>query len=182
MGSVRIIGGVNRSRILKFSDSQSLLRPTPDRVRETLFNWLGQDLTGMVCLDLFAGSGALGFEAVSRNAKKVIMVEKEVAIIKDLKRNQELLSVTNVDIIPFNAITFLERTTEKFDVIFLDPPYQSELMNKCLSVLSQKELLKPNGVIYIEYQIALDLSKYAIIKESKAGKVQYKLLTLNNVD
>lgn len=178
MGKVRIIGGIHRSRLLQFNDGQDGLRPTPDRVRETLFNWLGQDLTGKVCLDLFAGSGALGFEAVSRNAKWVTMVEKDSGIIRELRRNQELLSAVNSEITNSNALNYLESCKRKFDVIFLDPPYQSELLTKALGVIRNKQILADGGVIYIEYQTQPDLSGYVTIKESKAGKVLFKLIAL----
>ncbi len=177
MGQVRIIGGIHRSRILKFKDGVNGLRPTPDRVRETLFNWLGQDLTGKTCLDLFAGSGALGFEALSRNAKWVTLVEKDIAVVKDLRRNQEVLAMSNIEITNSNGINYLERLPKGFDVIFLDPPYQSELLSKSLDIISKTDVLTNNGVIYIEYQTRPNLDGYDIIKESKAGNVGYMLIT-----
>ena len=177
MGQVRVIGGIHRSRILKFKDGVNGLRPTPDRVRETLFNWLGQDLTGKTCLDLFAGSGALGFEALSRNAKWVTLVEKDIAVVKDLRRNQEVLAMSNIEITNSNGINYLERLPKGFDVIFLDPPYQSELLSKSLDIISKTDVLTNNGVIYIEYQTRPNLDGYDIIKESKAGNVGYMLIT-----
>ncbi len=176
MGQVRIIGGIHRSRVLKFKDGVNSLRPTPDRVRETLFNWLGQDLSGKVCLDLFAGSGALGFEALSRHAKWVTLVEKDVAVIKDLQHNKEILAMSNLEITNSNGINYLERLPKGFDVIFLDPPYQSELLSKCLDIISKTEVLTNRGVIYIEYQTRPNLDGYDIIKESKAGSVAYMLI------
>ncbi len=176
MGRVRIIGGIHRSRILKFHDGVDGLRPTPDRVRETLFNWLGQDLTNKTCLDLFAGSGALGFEALSRNANWVTLVEKDASIIKDLRRNQEILGVTNSEIVNSNGINYLERAARRFDVIFLDPPYQSELLSKSLDFISRNSVLANDGLIYIEYQTRPDLTNYVILKESKAGNVDYMLI------
>ncbi len=177
MGQVRVIGGIHRSRILKFKDGVNGLRPTPDRIRETLFNWLGQDLTGKTCLDLFAGSGALGFEALSRNAKWVTLVEKDIAVVKDLRRNQEVLAMSNIEITNSNGINYLERLPKGFDVIFLDPPYQSELLSKSLDIISKTDVLTNNGVIYIEYQTRPNLDGYDIIKESKAGNVGYMLIT-----
>jgi 16S rRNA (guanine966-N2)-methyltransferase len=177
MGQVRIIGGIHRSRILKFKDGVNGLRPTPDRVRETLFNWLGQDLIGKTCLDLFAGSGALGFEALSRNAKWVTLVEKDNAVIKDLRRNQEILAMSNIEITNSNGINYLERLPKGFDVIFLDPPYQSDLLSKSLDIISKTDVLSNSGVVYIEYQTRPNLDGYDIIKESKAGNVGYMLIT-----
>jgi 16S rRNA (guanine966-N2)-methyltransferase len=161
---------------LKFHDGVDGLRPTPDRVRETLFNWLGQDLTNKTCLDLFAGSGALGFEALSRNANWVTLVEKDASIIKDLRRNQEILGVTNSEIVNSNGINYLERAARRFDVIFLDPPYQSELLSKSLDFISRNSVLANDGLIYIEYQTRPDLTNYVILKESKAGNVDYMLI------
>ena len=177
MGQVRIIGGIHRSRILKFKDGINGLRPTLDRVRETLFNWLGQDLTGKNCLDLFAGSGALGFEALSRNAKMVTFVERDSSVVKDLRRNQELLGVTNSEIINSNGINYLDRLPQNFDLIFLDPPYLSELLSKSLDVISRGSILSKDGVIFIEFQTRPNLDNYNIIKEAKAGKIGYMLIS-----
>ena len=176
MGKVRIIGGIYRSRILGFKDEINGLRPTPDRVRETVFNWLGQDLSGKVCLDLFAGSGALGFEALSRGAKHVTMVEKDQNIARDLRLNQEKLNAPNMEIMQRNALNYLDLSTLQFDVIFLDPPYTGTLLTECLSVLKASNVLAPNGIIYIEYKTAPDLSGYTIVKQSKAGVVNYMLI------
>jgi 16S rRNA (guanine966-N2)-methyltransferase len=124
MGKIRIIGGIHRSRQLTVLDANGL-RPTLDRVKETLFNWLGQDLTGLNCLDAFSGSGSLGFEAISRNAKSVIMIELEQRVYQQLVTNQKLLNVNNCQIIHGNATEFLKTTNLVFDVIFLDPPYNT---------------------------------------------------------
>ncbi len=176
MGKIRIIGGTHRSRQLAVLD-QDGLRPTLDRVKETLFNWLGQDLTGQVCLDLFAGSGSLGFEAVSRNAAKVVMVEKSAKVMQQLKDNVKLLRAgDNCLVINDDALKFLTSNQLKFDVIFLDPPYSSNLLAESLQIVS--EHLTVNGVIYIEYhQNIPELSQFNILKQSKAGSVNYALLS-----
>lgn len=176
MGKVRIIGGIHRSRILQFKDEVNALRPTPDRVRETLFNWLGQDLTGKTCLDLFAGSGALGFEAVSRNAKQVTLVEKDSIASKDLHKNQELLNAVNLEIVHRNAISYLDHCNKKFDVIFLDPPYDSDLLQQSLSIIKSDVALANNGMIYIEYKTLPDLTGYSVLKSSKAGAIHFAIL------
>ena len=127
MNTVRIIGGEWKRRQLRFPDALGL-RPTPDRVRETLFNWLGQDLSGRRCLDLFAGSGALGFEAASRGAERVIMVEQSPEVVAALENNTRLLAAGDrLRIIRGDAVksapSFVSREG-KFDVLFLDPPYR----------------------------------------------------------
>jgi 16S rRNA (guanine966-N2)-methyltransferase len=175
MGKIRIIGGTHRSRQLPVLD-QDGLRPTLDRVKETLFNWLGQDLTGQVCLDLFAGSGSLGFEAVSRNAAKVVMVEKFAKVTQQLKENVKLLRAENCLVVNDDALKFLTSNQLKFDVIFLDPPYSSNLLAESLQIVS--EHLTVNGMVYIEYyQNIPELSQFNILKQSKAGSVNYALLS-----
>jgi 16S rRNA (guanine966-N2)-methyltransferase len=176
MGKIRIIGGTHRSRQLTVLDADGL-RPTLDRVKETLFNWLGQDLTGQTCLDLFAGSGSLGFEAISRNAQSVTMVEKSSQVAQQLISNVKLLRAENCQIINSEAQRFLAKNSLKFDVIFLDPPYNSALLEQGLRLISPH--LAVDGVIYIEYhQNKPDLSQFNILKHSQAGSVNYALLNL----
>ncbi len=174
---VRINAGVWRSRLLKFPDVEGL-RPTPERVRQTVFNWLGQDLTGKTCLDLFAGTGAFGFEALSRNAKNVVMVENSGAAYQALLQNQQLLDAKNSQILRQDVLVYLSQNTQQFDVIFCDPPYHKDWLNKILSTLNQH--LSPNGLVYIEAEFALDSSEllggWQLIKQNKAGNVYYHLL------
>ena len=146
-GKVRIIGGQWRHRVLSFSD-HSDLRPTPNRVRETVFNWLGQDLSSKVCLDLFTGSGAMGFEAASRGAKHVVMVESNPNTINALQANIKKLKSTQVELIMMDALTFIKSDTRQYDVIFVDPPYQLDLIPKLLSLLPSH--LTNSGQVYIE--------------------------------
>ena len=178
MGQVRIIGGVHRSRVIKFKDGIAGLRPTPNIMRERLFNWLEQDLKNKKCLDLFAGSGALGFEAVSRNAKQVIMLEIDRNSVKDLASNKILLKADNLVLLNYSALKYLESCSEKFDIIFVDPPYDSELLGKSLELIMQKHetLLNKDAVVYIEYHDKPDLAGWEIIKESKSGFVNSALL------
>lgn len=170
---VRIIGGQHRRRILKFPDSLAL-RPTPDRVRETLFNWLGQDCTGMNCLDLFAGSGALGFEAASRSAKKVVMVEAAKPVFNAIKSNTELLKASNIELYCGTAERFLSTNTEQFDLVLLDPPFATELLSQILPQIANH--LAANGRVYIECADLPELSDWQILREGKAGTVKYALL------
>ncbi len=171
---VRINAGVWRSRIIKFPDAEGL-RPTPDRVRQTLFNWLGQDLTGKTCLDLFAGTGALGFEALSRNAKNVMMVEFSSVAFKSLQQNKTLLQAAAAQILQQDALQFLQHNAQKFDVIFCDPPYNKGWLDKLLPLL--KSHLAENGVLYAETEYAVqENDDWLVIKHGKAGAVYYHLL------
>jgi 16S rRNA (guanine966-N2)-methyltransferase len=179
---VRINAGVWRSRLLKFPDVEGL-RPTPERVRITVFNWLGQDLTGKTCLDLFAGTGAFGFEALSRNAKSVTMIENSNQAFKSLIQNQQLLKAENCQILNQDALQFLtnnlELSRQKFDIIFCDPPYNKAWIDKLLPILNQH--LAENGLVYAEaeFEIKSDTT-WHVKKQDKAGNVVYHLMELNN--
>ena len=184
---IRINAGVWRSRVIKFADGDGL-RPTPHRVRQTLFNWLGQELTGKTCLDLFAGTGALGFEAASRNAKSVTMIELASPAVAALKQNLALLNGSdsqlngfelpkNIQILQQDALQFLANNVENFDVIFCDPPYNKGWLDKLLPQLKQH--LAPNGLVYVEAEFELTSSEdWQVKKSGKAGAVYYHLLSL----
>jgi 16S rRNA (guanine966-N2)-methyltransferase len=175
---VRINAGVWRSRLLKFPDVEGL-RPTPERVRITVFNWLGQDLTGKTCLDLFAGTGAFGFEALSRNAKNVTMIENSNIAFKSLIQNQQMLKAENCQILNQDALQFLTNNTQKFDVIFCDPPYNKGWLGKLLPLLNQH--LTENGAVYAEAEFEIKSDTiWHVKKQDKAGNVVYHLLELNN--
>lgn len=180
MNSVRIVGGEFRRRILKFPDSAGL-RPTPDRVRETLFNWLGQDLEGWHCLDLFAGSGALGFEAASRGADRVIMVEQAAKVLAALHENHELLHKPGaVEIIRADAIQYLSSTQSKFDLIFLDPPYGKGWISRLERLIPG--VLKEDGVIYVEAELQIEsLGEWHAERHGRAGEVHFHLLRRQTV-
>jgi 16S rRNA (guanine966-N2)-methyltransferase len=171
---VRIIGGEWRSRIIRFPANPEL-RPTPDRVRETLFNWLGQDLSGKTCLDLFSGSGALGFEAASRGAREVVMIERERAAWQALQHNAAALNAASVDIVRADAFAYLPRETRVFDVIFLDPPFRDNALPRLLPLASPR--LAPHGVVYIECERLPALTQgLGVWRQARAGKVEYALL------
>jgi 16S rRNA (guanine966-N2)-methyltransferase len=171
---VRINAGVWRSRLLKFPDAEGL-RPTPERVRITVFNWLGQDLTGKTCLDLFAGTGVFGFEALSRNAKNVVMVENFNLAYKSLIQNQSLLKAENCQILHQDALNFLNNNTQKFDVVFCDPPYNKGWLEKLLPFLNQ--CLNENGVVYAEAEFEIKSNdNWQVMKQNKTGNVFYHLL------
>ncbi|MBU1264348.1 MAG: 16S rRNA (guanine(966)-N(2))-methyltransferase RsmD [Gammaproteobacteria bacterium] len=171
---VRIIGGHYRRRLLDFPDSAGL-RPTPDRVRETLFNWLGQDLPGWTCLDLFAGSGALGFEAASRGAARVIMIERDLKAIGALEKNRDVLGATQVDVRRADALAWLENSRDTFDLIFVDPPFDSGLAATVLADLARH--LKTSGQAYIEQAAPVIAPAGLIIHRSgRAGRSHFALL------
>ncbi|WP_434630759.1 16S rRNA (guanine(966)-N(2))-methyltransferase RsmD [Chromobacterium sp. CV08] len=172
---VRIIGGDYRRRLLPFPDADGL-RPTPDRVRETLFNWLGQDLYGKNCLDLFAGSGALGFEAASRSARRVVMVEKSRKAYESLQANRQLLQAAALEVQAGDALLYLKNSRERFDVIFVDPPYDSDLLEQALPLLAER--LSDDGVAYVEARQWPEALPDGLVehRRDKAGIVQYGLL------
>jgi 16S rRNA (guanine966-N2)-methyltransferase len=177
MNRVRIIGGELRSRMISFPDAEGL-RPTPDRVRETLFNWLGQTLYGRTCLDLFAGSGALGLEAASRGAEQVVLVEKNHAALLALRDNVKKLGCANVSVQGQDGLEFASRDARKYDVIFLDPPFQSDYLPRLLEILPQR--LNENGVMYVESGAAIDVPPpWQTIKSGKAGQVRFQLLSVH---
>ncbi|WP_298608732.1 16S rRNA (guanine(966)-N(2))-methyltransferase RsmD [uncultured Thiothrix sp.] len=176
---LRIIGGQWRSRRLPIADVAGL-RPTPDRVRETLFNWLTSVIGGARCLDLFAGSGALGFEALSREAAKVVFVEQDTRAFKQLQANVDTLGASHAQLIHADAFSYLARETVSFDVIFLDPPFRLALPEKSLAQLLERQLISSETLIYLEHEAEyqLDFARWglAIHRQTKAGQVMSFLL------
>jgi 16S rRNA (guanine966-N2)-methyltransferase len=172
---VRIIGGEWRSRLIGFP-AEAGIRPTPDRVRETLFNWLGQDLAGRRCLDLFAGSGALGFESLSRGASDVVLVEHSRAVARALRESAAQLGARGFRLVVGDALHFLDDPTAgRFDVVFVDPPYASGLVAKVLPKL--QGVLAPGGVVYVESDAVIDApAPWRVRRRSRAGGVHYLLL------
>lgn len=179
---LRIIGGQWRSRQLSFVEAPGL-RPTPDRIRETLFNWLQGDVASARCLDLFAGSGAIAFEALSRHAAEVVLVEMHPKAARQLRDNLQLLENSDVsrgEVVNVDALSFLKRDSKPFDLIFLDPPYRKGLLPQVLDLIIGKRLLTERGLIYLEHEAeeSFDWSVWglAIRKQSKAGQVMGYLL------
>ena len=176
---VRIIGGAWRSRRISFPDHEGL-RPSGDRVRETLFNWLGQDLGGQSCLDLFAGSGALGFEALSRGAGRVVMVEKSRRVCEALRRTAELLGAKNLQLHCADALEFATAAAAdpgtRFDVVFIDPPFRSVLLAQALPRVAP--LLRTGARVYVESAAAFaPTGGWRILRQGRAGQVHYTLVT-----
>ena len=173
-GRVRIIAGEWRSRVIEVP-ARPGLRPTPDRVRETLFNWLGQRLDGRACLDLYAGSGALGFEAASRGAARVVMVENDRAALAALRRSRELLGARGVEILALDAAAFLAVGGERFDVVFLDPPFRQNALPALLGALPPR--LAAGARVYLEAARPVDVpGSWRELKRARAGQVSYQLL------
>jgi 16S rRNA (guanine966-N2)-methyltransferase len=173
---VRIIGGVWRSRMIPFPDLTGL-RPTPDRVRETLFNWLGQDLTGKCCLDLFAGSGALGFEALSRGAASVTMVERSPRACRALQDNAALLGAWDLNVVCGDALEFLAGlpASTRYDVVFLDPPFGAGISDGLWPRVLER--LSGEGLVYLESNARFAGRPWLeILKHGHAGAVHYHLL------
>jgi 16S rRNA (guanine966-N2)-methyltransferase len=178
LSRVRITGGSWRSRLVEVGD-QPGLRPTPDRVRETLFNWLGQDLSGMHCLDLFAGSGVLGFEAASRGAASVVLVERNPRVASILRRNADLfgaeqrLVVTRADALEFAALT--ASRGQRFDLVFLDPPYRQDWLARLWPLLPA--LTATGGWLYVEAESAVTApDPWQMVRQGRTGQVHYHLL------
>ncbi len=176
-GLVRIIGGTLRSRRIAVP-ARPGLRPTPDRVRETLFNWLGQELDGLVCLDLFAGSGALGFEAASRGARRVVMVDSDHLAIESLHANRERLNAAQVEIVQAGALAFLATGRRSFDVVFLDPPFRQNLLPEVLAALPRA--LAPEARVYVEAPEPVVAPGWRALKTGRAGKVHFQLMQRSN--
>ncbi len=176
---VRIICGSWRSSRIGFPDPEGL-RPSADRVRETLFNWLGQDLGGQRCLDLFAGSGALGFEALSRGAASVVMVEKGRRVCEALRRNAEVLGAKKLQLHCADALEFATAAAAdaaaRFDVVFLDPPFGSTLLGQALPRVVP--LLGPGARVYVESAVAFaPTGGWRVLRHGRAGQVHYTLVT-----
>jgi 16S rRNA (guanine966-N2)-methyltransferase len=179
-GRLRIVAGNWRSRLLDITDSPGL-RPTSERIRETLFNWIAPGIGGARCLDLFAGTGALGFEALSRGAAQVVFVEKSRRAAKLIEGNIEALQATGATVICADAMRYLRTAgPASFDVIFLDPPFADDLLEDLCRLIDELGLLAPGGRVYLEQ----DRSKpepalpggWTTTRNKTAGQVRYSLV------
>lgn len=183
--SVRIIAGEYRSRKLEFPSLDGL-RPTADRIRETLFNWLQDSIAGETCLDLFAGSGALGFEALSRGASQVDFIEQNPSAANSIRSNIERLDAKHGDVVCADALEWLDRyaqDSKKYGLVFLDPPFKSEMLGRAIARLESANLLRDGGLVYIEKerQSTDDSlpSNWIEEKNKKAGSVQFGLYSVS---
>jgi 16S rRNA (guanine966-N2)-methyltransferase len=184
MNHVRIIGGLWRGRKIHFHPSVQL-RPSLDAVRETLFNWLMFNVQDAVCLDAFAGSGALGFEALSRGAQLVVFIERERDAVAVLKKNIGILNArASTQVIHDSALHLLEKPAKQpFNVIFLDPPFGKDLLKQSLLAIQQNDFLMPEGYVYFEAEKNLALAEFVSVdwevhRHKIMGEVQFGLLKL----
>ncbi len=179
---LRVIGGQWRSRKLHFPDLPGL-RPTPDRVRETLFNWLQNTVPAAQCLDLCAGSGALGIEALSRGAKHCAFVDLAALSCRALQVNLNKLECTTAEVVQFDVIKWLEQTSsnqqqsaKQYDIVFLDPPFGLNLCQNICQLLIEKNLLSSNAFVYVETELSAELSlPWTLHREKTSGQVRYRL-------
>ena len=179
---IRVIGGAMRGRRWRFPDIPDI-RPTPDRVRETLFNWLGTHIVGARCLDLFAGSGALGLESLSRGASDVVFVEQHAAIARALTEVLTEWSVQGAEVVRADAFSWLRGTPRPFDIVFLDPPFSAGLAAPAATLLEERGWLAPHALIYVESASRAarpDLpAAWQERKAKQAGEVGYHLFARN---
>lgn len=177
-GQIRIIGGQWRGRKLPVPDSAGL-RPTTDRVRETLFNWLAPDIQQARCLDCFAGSGALGVEALSRYAASATLLELERPVAQQLAKNLQTLGAAQGKVIQTNTLSWLAQAGEPYDLVFIDPPFRKGLLQETLNLLEQNGWLAAEALIYVESEAehgALEIpAHWHLHREKIAGQVAYRL-------
>ena len=182
-GACRIIAGKWRGRKINFDDAEGL-RPTTDRIRETVFNWLQPYLTQSVCLDCFAGSGVLGFEALSRGAQQVVFIEQNSQTVKRLKENAAILDADKAVIQQQDALSWLQSASlntgmqQKFDLVFLDPPFHSDLLSKSCALLDRSGCLSEDAIIYVEHAVGANVvlpENWLCLKQKNSGQVSYKL-------
>lgn len=176
---VRIIGGNWKGRLLPVTQKPGL-RPTPNRIRETVFNWLQMHIEGSDCLDLFAGSGALGFEAASRGAAQITLIEKDAAIAQQLKQQVEVFKAKNISIQQADGLNFPQSTEKQFDLVFLDPPFNQIDLEELLAKLVISSSLKPSAKVYVEAPLG-QLPKvlpdnWTWSRQAKASQVEYGLI------
>lgn len=173
---IRIIGGTYRGKKIHFPAIEGL-RPTPDRVRETLFNWLMHDIRDARCLDAFAGSGALGLEAFSRGAGRVVLLDDSPKAHANLKKIVTEFASPKLHLVKADAQLFLNQCTEVFDLVFLDPPFAENYLPSCLETLAKKPILRTGGLVYLESPTLIELDKnvWQPMKLKQAGQVIYGL-------
>ncbi len=183
---VRIIAGQWRGRNIEFPDLKSL-RPTPNRVRETLFNWLSPSIVGTKCLDLFAGSGALGFEALSRGAAHAVLVDNNARVCKQLKKQAQVLNTSNIRIVHQEATGFITDNRDGFDIVFIDPPFNSQLASTLADMLLEHPMLNNEAMLYVEIPLSEKPKTsetwrgWNIVRSGKTSQVCYLLLTKGGV-
>jgi 16S rRNA (guanine966-N2)-methyltransferase len=178
-GRLRIVAGKWRSRVLDIADVPGL-RPTSERIRETLFNWLAPTIQGARCLDLFAGTGALGFEALSRGATTVVFVDSSRRAIKTIENSAKTLNATGALVYCRDAVDYLRSAAPaSFDIVFLDPPFADDSLEDLCQRLDETGVLAPGARIYLEQDRARPATplpeRWRVLKDKTAGNVRYRL-------
>ncbi|MBL6735041.1 MAG: 16S rRNA (guanine(966)-N(2))-methyltransferase RsmD [Shewanellaceae bacterium] len=184
-GCIRIIGGQWRGRKIPVIDVEGL-RPTTDRMKETLFNWLMPYLAEARILDLFSGSGALAFEALSRYAQYALLCEKNMMAAQQLEQHLDLLKCENADVYRGDSIAMLQHNCKQaFDIIFLDPPYRQSLITSCLDLIEKGQWLKPSGILFIEIEQEAPApslgENWLLLKEKRAGQSRFQLWQFQHI-
>jgi len=185
-GRLRIVAGIWRSRFLDIAEVEGL-RPTSERIRETLFNWLAPTLHGSRCLDLYAGTGALGLEALSRGAGEAIFVERSAVAARQLQKNIDVLDARGATVVTQGALDYLQREAPRsFDVVFLDPPFADDLLEETCRLLAAQDLLAAGARVYLEQDRAKPEPRlpdnWKIKKNKTAGNVRYMLAMVEEDD
>ena len=185
-GRLRIVAGIWRSRLLDIADVDGL-RPTGERIRETLFNWLAPTIEGAHCLDLFAGTGALGLEALSRGAAGAVFVERSPAAARQLRTNIGILDAHGASVLQQDATDFLRGMPERrFDIVFLDPPFALDALEETCRLLAETGHLADNALVYIEDDLSRDEpelpQRWQVLKDKTAGNVRYRLAQTRGSD
>ncbi|CAM3154617.1 16S rRNA (guanine(966)-N(2))-methyltransferase RsmD [Vibrio rarus] len=177
-GSIRIISGLWRGRKLPVHDAEGL-RPTTDRVKETLFNWIASDIPNARCLDLFAGSGGLGFESASRQAAEVTLIELNATAFQQLQKNASTVKATNINVLNQNSLNFLKQPAKPYDIVFIDPPFRQGLLAESIELLESNGWLNSQALIYIETEKELQMptlpNNWQLHREKVAGQVRFQL-------
>lgn len=178
-GFIRLIAGKWRGKKLPVKDLQGL-RPTTDRTKETLFNWLMHDIRDANCLDCFSGSGSLGFEALSRFANSVQFIERDINVVKQLQQNAQQLQSADANITHSDTLKYLQQAAiQPFDIVFVDPPFNCDLIQPCCKLLEDNNYLSQDALIYIEMESSLSNlalpENWQCIKEKQTGQVIYQL-------
>ncbi|WP_372882218.1 16S rRNA (guanine(966)-N(2))-methyltransferase RsmD [Psychromonas sp.] len=178
-GFIRLISGKWRGKKLPVQDKEGL-RPTTDRTKETLFNWLMHDIRDANCLDCFSGSGSLAFEALSRYANHVTLLEKAPQVVSQLRENIQTLQVNNATLVETDSIHYLQRPAEQlFDIVFIDPPFNKGLVQPCCDALEKNGYLSKSALIYIEKESQLNdfrqPANWQLLKEKSTAQVSYQL-------
>jgi 16S rRNA (guanine966-N2)-methyltransferase len=180
--TLRIIGGAHRGRKLPIANLEGL-RPTSDRIRETVFNWLQFDMPGLRVLDLFAGTGALGLEALSRDAESAVFIEPQAPAAANIRQSLSTLNISNAQVVSATAEQYLKGTAEPFDLVFVDPPFAAGLWESTLLTLVSEGWLNAGALVYVECPAneGFELPKaFTTLKDKTGGKVRFRLLQLGN--